>query len=229
VNLLNTLGTRFKAADAQHFAIFKGMLTVALFTLLGKLMSAAKEMVVAYRYGLSAEVDAYQFLYNLLSWPIGIWCSVLTAVLVPLAVRLREHDKDQVPHFRAELFGLALLLGSGLALLAWLGLRTMLGLGKSGLPAHSVQLAQAALPGLIFVLPLGILVALQSAWMLSAVRTAPNGKADLLDRRRIGRRPRRTIGQCAVAGRLGTHARAGKNGSWRRCILPRPRRAVPLG
>ena len=170
MNLLNTLGTRFKAADPHHFAIFKGMLTVALFTLLGKLVSAAKEMVVAYRYGLSAEVDAYQFLYNLLSWPIGVWCSVLTAVLVPLAVRMREHDKDEVPHFRAELFGLALLLGAGLALLAWLGIHAMLGLGKSGLPAHSVQLAQAALPGLIFLLPLGILVALQSAWMLSAGR-----------------------------------------------------------
>ena len=146
------------------------MLTVALFTLLGKLMSAAKEMVVAYRYGLAAEVDAYHFVYNLISWPIGIWCSVLTAVLVPLAARMHEHNKEAVPHFRSELFGFALLLGLGMALLGWLGIWMMLRLGRSGLPPHSVQVAAAALPGLILLLPLGMLVALQSAWMLSAHR-----------------------------------------------------------
>jgi putative peptidoglycan lipid II flippase len=170
VNFLNTLGTRFRAADPHHFAILKGMLTVAVFTLVGKLMSAAKEMVVAYRYGIAAEVDAYHFLYNLISWPIGIWCSVLTAVLVPLAARMRESARDEVPHFRSELFGFTLLLGGGLALLAWLGIRTMLALGGTGLPANSAQLAKAALPGLILLLPLGMLAALQSAWMLSAGR-----------------------------------------------------------
>ncbi|MEN3294513.1 MAG: putative peptidoglycan lipid flippase [Burkholderiales bacterium] len=157
-------------ADPHHAAIIKGMLTVAIFTLLGKLMSAAKEMAVAYRYGLAAEVDAYHFLYNLISWPIGIWCSVLTAVLVPLAARMRESDKGSIPRFRSELFGFTLLLGLALALLAWMGIQAMLTLGKSGLPPGSVQLAQAALPGLSMLLPLGILVALQSAWMLSAGR-----------------------------------------------------------
>jgi peptidoglycan biosynthesis protein MviN/MurJ (putative lipid II flippase) len=170
VNFLNTLGTRFRAADPHHFAILKGMLTVAVFTLVGKLMSAAKEMVVAYRYGIAAEVDAYHFLYNLISWPIGIWCSVLTAVLVPLAARMRESASGEVPHFRSELFGFTLLLGGGLALLAWLGIRTMLALGGTGLPANSSQLVNAALPGLILLLPLGMLAALQSAWMLSAGR-----------------------------------------------------------
>jgi peptidoglycan biosynthesis protein MviN/MurJ (putative lipid II flippase) len=170
VNFLNTLGTRFRAADPHHLAILKGMLTVAVFTLVGKLMSAAKEIVVAYRYGIAAEVDAYHFLYNLISWPIGIWCSVLTAVLVPLAARMRESARDEVPHFRAELFGFTLLLGGGLALLAWLGIRTLLALGGTGLPANSAQLARAALPGLILLLPLGMLAALQSAWMLAAGR-----------------------------------------------------------
>jgi peptidoglycan biosynthesis protein MviN/MurJ (putative lipid II flippase) len=141
-----------------------------LFTLLGKLMSAAKEMAVAYRYGLAAEVDAYHFVYNLISWPLGIWCSVLTAVLVPLATRMRELDKEALPHFRSELFGFALLVGIAMALLGWLAVQTMLTLGGSGLPPDSAQFAQAALPGLILLLPLGMLVALQSAWMLSARR-----------------------------------------------------------
>jgi putative peptidoglycan lipid II flippase len=162
VNFLNALGTRYRAVDPQHAAILKGMLTVALFTLLGKLMSAAKEMAVAYRYGLAAEVDAYQFIYNLVSWPVAVWTSVLTAVLVPLAARLRTFDTHAIPHFRSELFGFALVLGVALALLAWFG--------HAGLPLRSAQLAGAALPGLVLLLPLGLLTALQSAWMLSASR-----------------------------------------------------------
>jgi putative peptidoglycan lipid II flippase len=170
VNFLNTLGTRIRMADPHHSVILKGMVTVALFVFVGKLMSAAKEMVVAYQYGVGAEVDAYQFLYNLISWPIGVWGSVLTAVLVPLAARMRQFDKEELPRFRSELLGLALVIGLALALLAWLAIRTMLTLGSSGLPTNAARFAADALPGLILLLPLGLLVALQSAWMLSAGR-----------------------------------------------------------
>ena len=127
-------------------------------------------MAVAYRYGLGAEVDAYQFVSNLISWPVGIWCSVLTAVLVPLAGRMRQSDAAELPRFRAELLGLALLLSIASALLVWLGIGAMLHSGWSGLPANTARLAADALPGLVLLLPLGVLVALQSAWMLSAGR-----------------------------------------------------------
>lgn len=168
--MTSTFGTRITTADAHHAAILRGLVAVALFTLLGKLMSAAKEMAVAYRYGLAAEVDAYQFLYTLVSWPIGIWSSVLTAVLVPLAARMRDTAPGQLPRFRAELLGLAILLGLGLGLLAWLAIGAMLARGQGGLPPQAVALAQAALPGLVLLLPLGILTTLQSAWMLAAGR-----------------------------------------------------------
>lgn len=170
MNFLLSLGTRIRSGNPHHHAIFKGMVSITLFVMLGKLISAAKEMAVAYRYGLGAEVDAYQFVFNLVAWPIGIWCSVLTAVLVPLAVRIREFDELELPRFRSELLGLAVLLGVGLGMLAWIGIATMLHMGWSGLPAVTVRLAQEALPGLILLLPLGILVGLQSTWMLSASR-----------------------------------------------------------
>lgn len=166
----STLGTRIRLTDARHAAILRGLLAVALFTLLGKLVSAAKEMAVAYRYGLSAEVDAYQYLYTLVSWPIGVWSSVLTAVLVPLAARMREASPHELPRFRSELLGLATALGLGLALLAWLLVGAMLSMGKAGLAAPAASLAQAALPGLVLMLPLGLLTTLQSAWMLAAGR-----------------------------------------------------------
>jgi peptidoglycan biosynthesis protein MviN/MurJ (putative lipid II flippase) len=156
-------------ADPNHAAIVKGMLAVAAFVFVGKAASAVKEMAVAYRYGLGPEVDAYQLLYTLISWPLGVWSSVLTAVLVPLAIRMRDYP-GELARFRAELLGVAILAGIGLALLGWLGMHTMLLLGHSGLPAVSARLAGAALPGLILLLPLGMLTALHSAWMLSAGR-----------------------------------------------------------
>ena len=55
------------------------MAWVALFVLLGSLVRAGKEMAIAYRYGVSAEVDAYLFVFNLVNWPVGVWFSVLTS------------------------------------------------------------------------------------------------------------------------------------------------------
>ncbi|RJG01289.1 hypothetical protein D3878_06570 [Noviherbaspirillum sedimenti] len=146
------------------------MASVAMFVFLGKLMSAAKEMAVAYRYGLGAEVDAYQFVCNLIGWPLGMWSSLLTAVLVPLSARIRQFDREELSHFRSELFGLALIFGLVLALLVSLVIGAILHFGWSGLPANTEQLAIRALPGLILLLPLGSIVTLQTAWMLSAGR-----------------------------------------------------------
>lgn len=168
MNMPTMPGMRARIADPRHAAILKGMLTVGVFALFGKLMGAAKEMAVAFRYGRAAEVDAYQFLYTLLSWPVGLWCSVLVAVLVPLAARLHASDQVGMPRFRAELLGLALTAGFVLALLAWAGIRTVLLLGRSGLPEDMARIAEAALPVLVLTLPLGVLIGLQSAWMLSA-------------------------------------------------------------
>jgi peptidoglycan biosynthesis protein MviN/MurJ (putative lipid II flippase) len=170
MNFLNTLGIRARSADPRHLAILRGMVTVALFVFVGKLAGALKEMAVAYRYGLSAEVDAYQFLGSLIGWPAGIWTSVLTAALVPIAVRLREGDRAQLPQFRAELLGFALLAGLALALCAWVGIRAMLAHGIGGLPPATAGFAAAALPGLVLVLPIAMLSALQSAWTMSSGR-----------------------------------------------------------
>jgi len=172
MDVFSAIRARFRNAHPDHHAIAKGMAWVTLFVLLGSLAHAAKEMVIAYRYGVSAEVDAYLFVFNLLRWPVGVWFSVLTVVLVPLAARIRHGASADLPGFRAELLGLTLLLGLVLAFLAWVGLPLLLHSPWTGLPSTTVTIATHMVPTLALLAPLGVLISLFSAWMLAAGRHA---------------------------------------------------------
>lgn len=172
MNLFSAIRARFHNAHPDHFTIARGMAWIALFVLLGSLARAAREMAVAYRYGVSAEVDAYLFVFNLVCWPVSVWFSVLIVVLVPLAARIRHGASAALPGFRAELLGLALLLGLVLAFLAWLGLPLLLRSPWTGLPSTTVAIATHMVPALALLSPLGVLISLFSAWMLAAGRHA---------------------------------------------------------
>jgi peptidoglycan biosynthesis protein MviN/MurJ (putative lipid II flippase) len=148
------------------------MVKVAVFVLLGSFARAAKEGAIAYRYGVSVEVDAYLFVFNLVSWPVGVWFSVLTVVLVPLAARIRAEVLGEVPRFRAELLGLALALGFSFAVLGWLGMPLLLQSSWVGLPLSTVEMAKSMAPLIVLIAPLGVLISLFSAWMLTAHRHA---------------------------------------------------------
>ncbi len=170
--MISELATRVRAMHPDHHAIANGMAWVSLFVFIGKLAGAAKEMTVAWRYGVSEEVDAYLFVLNLVSWPVGVWFSVLTVVLVPLAARMRQDISAEIPQFRAELLGLTVLLGAAFALLAWLGLPMLLRASWTGLPVTTVTIATNMAPTLALLLPMGVLISLFSAWMLAAGRHA---------------------------------------------------------
>ena len=146
------------------------MAWVALFVLLGSIARAGKEMAIAYRYGVSAEVDAYLFVFNLVNWPVGVWFSVLTLVLVPLAARMRQGAAPQLPRFRSELLGFALLLGSALAILGWLVLPLVLRSSWAGLPSATQEVATAMSRTLTLTAALGVVISVLSAWMLAAGR-----------------------------------------------------------
>ncbi|MBW8306002.1 MAG: polysaccharide biosynthesis C-terminal domain-containing protein [Thiobacillus sp.] len=163
---------RLRDAHPDHHAIARGMAWVALFVLLGSVARAAKEVAIAYRYGVSAEVDAYLFVFNLVSWPVGVWFSVLTVVLVPLAARIRQGASAELPRFRSELLGLTLLLGLALAFLGWLGLPFLLRSSWTGLPGATVAIAINMVPTLTLLAPMGVVISLFSAWMLAAGRHA---------------------------------------------------------
>lgn len=146
------------------------MAWVALFVLVGKLAGAAKEMAIAYRYGLGPEVDAYLFVFNLVSWPIGVWFGVLTIVLVPLAARMRQAEPIELPRFRSELLGLAIVLGFALGLAGWIVLPLLVHSSWAGLPQATATMAADMAPRLAALAPFGVVVCLFSAWTLAAGR-----------------------------------------------------------
>lgn len=172
MRIFSAIQKRVSTFNPDHRAIFRGMVYVAAFVFVGKLAGAAKEMAIAYRYGVSNEIDAYLFMFNLVSWPISVWLSIITTILVPLATHIRQDAMADLPRFRAELLAFSLVFGCNLSLIAWFGLPVLLHSSWVGLSSSTLSIAIEIVPYMVALIPLGILVGLFSAWTLSSGRHA---------------------------------------------------------
>lgn len=167
---LRGLTTRFRGAHPEHSAIATAMLKVVLFVLLGSGARLAKEMAIAHRYGVSADVDTYLFMFSLVAWPVGVWLGVLTVVLLPLVARLRHHDADDLSQFRSELLGFTIAIGAVLMVLFLFGFPWILRVSFVGLSTSSFEQIVEHVPSMAALLPLGCVVSVLSAWTLSCGR-----------------------------------------------------------
>jgi len=159
-----------KSLDHHHRQIAQGMFAVGFFVLIGKFAGAAKEMAVAWRYGVSETVDAYLFVFNLAQWPISIWAGVVGAVLIPFAARLRHESLGVLPRFRAELLGATLLLGTTLGALTWLVLPWLIQQPWVGFKPETAELASGMANAMAWMIPFGLVSNLFAAWTMSAGR-----------------------------------------------------------
>ncbi|MFK5854547.1 MAG: lipid II flippase MurJ [Bacteroidota bacterium] len=159
-----------KKLDRNHQEIAIGVLTVGFFVLIGKFAGAAKEVAVAWRYGVGETVDVYLFVFNLVQWPISIWAGVIGAVLVPFAIKLQHENIDALPRFRSELLGATLFLGVVLGLLAWLFFPWLVKQPWLGFKIESSKLALSMLNVLLWTIPFGFVFHLFSAWTMSSGR-----------------------------------------------------------
>lgn len=148
--------------------IITGVVWVAFFVAIGKLAGAAKEMAIAWRYGISDAVDAYVFVFNLVTWPLPVWFGLLAAVLVPLASRMRHDAPERLTRFRGEILGLTILLAIGALLLAFVLLPWFLGSSLSGLSPMVSKIALDIAGPLSWILPLGAVIGLFSAWTMTS-------------------------------------------------------------
>lgn len=131
---MKALIRRFENVHPDHQRIFRGAFRVAVFLILGKAAGALKEMAVAYRYGISDAVDAYQFTLTMTNWLPVTLVGALSVVLIPVLVRLRRVPGDERARFVQELQGMTLLAGLMLAAvtaLAWPWVLRWLGGGLS--------------------------------------------------------------------------------------------------
>ncbi len=168
--IISRIRSHLAAPESDHRKIVTGLFWVSLFVFVGKLAGAAKEMSIAWRYGVSETVDAYIFILNLVSWPVSVWFGVLTVVLVPLVARVRIDSPSELPRFRGELLGLTLIIGVGLGFFAWFGLPDLLRADWLGLSDRALAEALHMSGGLALLAPMGTVISLFSAWMLACGR-----------------------------------------------------------
>jgi peptidoglycan biosynthesis protein MviN/MurJ (putative lipid II flippase) len=118
--VITTLIGRFSAVHDNHKRIASGALTIGVLTLGAKVFVAAREMAIAWRYGVSATVDAYQMAITITTWLPMLINGVMTVVLVPRLVGLGSDSPDR-RQFINESNGTILAIGIAVAALTWLG------------------------------------------------------------------------------------------------------------
>lgn len=163
VRLLN----RWHRMHRDHRQIARGLVIVAAFVLIAKLAGAAKEMAVAWRYGISPVVDGYLFAFSMLQMPISILTTVMTVVLIPLLAKAGAEDPAGRKRFRSELLGAVLVVGIiGYPIAVWL-IESFASHFLTGMNGSARDTILAMNPWLSMLLPIGLLVGLWSSLIMA--------------------------------------------------------------
>jgi peptidoglycan biosynthesis protein MviN/MurJ (putative lipid II flippase) len=131
-----------RAVHPAHWRIARDLAWVSVFGLIGGLALVARDMAIAYRFGVSAVVDAYVLVFALIAWLPSVWTSVLTVVLVPLLVQMAARTAEDRIAFRGELTGVSVVIGGALTFMAAIALPVFLGLLPLGLVQPTLALAR---------------------------------------------------------------------------------------
>jgi murein biosynthesis integral membrane protein MurJ len=116
--VISPLLSRLAAVHPNHKRIAAAAVLIGVLTIVAKLFVAAREMAIAWRYGVSTTVDAYQLALTVTTWLPTMLTSVMTVVLVPRLVALRSRPAER-RSFVAELNGTVLMLGIAVTALTW--------------------------------------------------------------------------------------------------------------
>lgn len=146
---------RFLRIHPDHLRIARGAVWVSIFVLFGKGAAALREMAVAYHYGISPVVDAYQLTFTLVTWLPISFAVVLQIALVPALVELRARPTDEQARFLGELKTVVLAIGIACAALLFLAWPFVSGLFARNLSEETR--AQCRLMAMT-MFPVGILV-----------------------------------------------------------------------
>lgn len=140
---------------------------VSVFLIIAKVIGAAKEIAIAYRYGTTSVVDNYSLTFNLANWPITIFTMSAGMIIIPALVQLeREAPEEREAVFQAIMGWSALgslLLAGGFALMPWV-FRDHLGPKFASASFHELRDMTLSLAVMI---PGGVMAALLAARLMS--------------------------------------------------------------
>lgn len=136
---------------------------ISIFLFFAKLITAGKEVSIAFEYGVSEVSDAFNIGFNLINWPLNIVMSVFMLVLIP---KHNEISGKSAGRFRAELCTWTLIVGSFIGFLIYTGSEIYF---RSFDVKNEVQMGLAIQTTKIlsFMIPVASLTALFSVWMMA--------------------------------------------------------------
>ncbi|WP_256253031.1 murein biosynthesis integral membrane protein MurJ [Burkholderia ubonensis] len=161
--VIDRIGSRLAAVHADHKRILRSAMLVSFFVLVGKSAGAMKEMAIAYRYGISAAVDAYQLTLTMITWVPGTVATVLGVVLVPTLVRLQKLPERERTLFLGELRGASLVLGTLLAGALYGAWDAVLAVMDTHLPYRTAELSREMARGMSFISFFTLLICVSGA------------------------------------------------------------------
>lgn len=170
--LPSSVRKRLHRASTENRSILQGMVWVATFLFFAKAIAAGKEMLVAYRYGVSAVVDGYLLVFNLAQWPSSIFASVTSVVLIPYLVKLQKQKPVEANEVQVELLPIAFLVGTVISLVFGLIMWWMVGQSDLGLTDEGQAAALTALPWVAPSIALAFMGTVLSNWLMSQRRHA---------------------------------------------------------
>ena len=113
--VVKQLARRLTDAHESHYRIARGAFLAVIFVAVAKLGAAAREIAIAWRYGTSDVVDAFQLSVTITTWLPMLIAGTSTGLLVPRLVAVRR-DPQANALFVSEL-NAAVLLTASLTLL----------------------------------------------------------------------------------------------------------------
>lgn len=142
-------------------AMARGMGWVALFAAVASAARLGQDIAVAWRFGTGPVVDAYYYLLSAVNWPVAVALSVLTILFAPASTAAARAQG-----LRRELLGNGLVVALASIPLAWWALQAIAARAE---PAAAREAAEGVM-SIVWAVPLGLIGALLSAWLVAAGR-----------------------------------------------------------
>lgn len=160
---------KIQSAGSDHIRIVRGLGLVMFFIAIGKTVGAAKEVAIAYKFGMSELVDIYILALTFAMWIPACAFSVITSIYIPLIHKLDDSNKES---FRNQFTSMILVLSGLVTVVLMFLLPMILDLLSAQYSAANSEAAKKLAIGFAPLAGMGILAAHMSTMLLSDERHA---------------------------------------------------------